>query len=169
MNLYEISGRFAEIQKQLDFENESMTDTEYRDALVESFNKIEGELNEKVDAYCAIIKQKEAVGKARWEEANRLEALGATDSLSAKRMREAMMLVLNALGKTKLDTVLHKVSIRGNGGKQPLVIEDDTNIPAEWTKVRYDIDRDKIRTALESGEVLDFAVLSPRGSHLSIK
>ena len=169
MNLYEISGRFAEIQKQLDFENESMTDTEYRDASVESFNKIEGELNEKVDAYCAIIKQKEAVGKARWEEANRLEALGATDSLSAKRMREAMMLVLNALGKTKLDTVLHKVSIRGNGGKQPLVIEDDTNIPAEWTKVRYDIDRDKIRTALESGEVLDFAVLSPRGSHLSIK
>jgi len=169
MNLYEMSGRFADIQKQLDFENESMTDTEYRDALVESFNKIEGELNEKVDAYCAIIKQKEAVGKARVEEAARIEALSSTDFSSAKRMREAMMLVLNALGKTKLDTVLHKVSIRGNGGKQPLVIEDDNNIPAEWTKVRYDIDRDKIRTALESGELLDFAVLSPRGNHLSIK
>lgn len=169
MNLFEISGRFAEIQKQLDFENESMTDTEYRDALVELFDNIEGDLNEKVDAYCAIIQQKEAVGKARIEEATRIEALSSTDFSSAKRMREAMMLVLNALGKTKIETVLHKVSIRGNGGKQPLVIEDDTNIPAEWTKVHYHIDRDKIRTALESGEVLDFAVLSPRGSHLSIK
>lgn len=169
MNLFEISGRFAEIQKQLDFDNESMTDTEYRDALVESFGKIEGELNEKVDAYCAIIQQKEAVGKARAEEATRIWNLSSTDFSSAKRMREAMMLVLNTLGKTKLETVLHKVSICGNGGKQPLVVEDDTNIPAEWTKVRYEIDRDKIRTALESGEVLDFAVLRPRGSHLSIK
>ena len=169
MNLFEISGRFAEIQKQLDFENESMTQTEYRDALVELFDKIEGDLNEKVDAYCAIIKQKEAIGKARTDESVRLDSLGATDFSSAKRMREAIMLVLNALGKTKLETVLHKVSIRNNGGKQPLDIENDSNIPAEWTKVRYEIDRDKIRTALENGVVLDFAVLSPRGNHLSIK
>ena len=169
MNLYEISGRFAEIQKQLDFENETMSDDEYRNALVIAFSQVEGALNEKVDAYCSIIHQKEATGKARVEEANRIEALSSTDFSAAKRMREAMMLVLNALGKTKLETVLHKVSIRGNGGKQPLVIENDSNIPAEWTKVRYEIDRDKIRTALESGELLDFAVLSPRGHHLSIK
>jgi hypothetical protein len=64
---------------------------------------------------------------------------------------------------------LHRFKIVGNGGKQPLDINESC-VPEKYlkTEVKQVPDKDKIRKALESGECLTFAHLEDRGTHLKI-
>jgi hypothetical protein len=64
---------------------------------------------------------------------------------------------------------MHRIKVVKNGGKLPLSI-DEGCVPEEYIKkvVVESPDKEKIRAALESGEVLPFASLGERGTHLKI-
>ena len=70
--------------------------------------------------------------------------------------------------KAEIKTALHTIKLVGNGGKQPMEINDD-KVPDSFKRVVLETDKEKIREALEKGETLDFAELKPRGRHVSIK
>jgi hypothetical protein len=85
-----------------------------------------------------------------------------------KRMKAALLYVMTEkLNQRKITTDFHVFSVCKNGGKQPLEITGE--VPDNFKRVVYETDTEKIRTALENGEQLDFAHLEERGEHLRIK
>jgi len=74
---------------------------------------------------------------------------------------------MKRIGKTKFTTNLFSFNITKNGGQQKITI--DGEVPEEYTKTIIENDTDKIRQALEEGQILPFARLEPRGESLRIK
>ena len=164
MNIFQLAERYSGIGEAF----EVAAGDELSD-LAAMFIGADGDLEAKLDAYCGVIGNLEAVAKARHEEGQRLAALAAVDSNAAKRMRETLIKIFDLLGMTKRESPRYKVGVRGNGGKAPMDIPDAAMVPPEWMIPRLEINRDKIRAALEAGELLEFAELQPRGRHISIR
>lgn len=125
-------------------------------------------LEEKAEAYVSIIGELEALATLRAAEADRLRALAETPTAQAERMRIALKEAMERLGMKKLSTTRYQIGVRGNGGKQPLVV-DEMAVPEAYTTTKVFVDSVKIRAELEAGTPLPFATLQPRGTHLSIK
>ncbi len=64
-----------------------------------------------------------------------------------------------------------KAKLVGNGGLCPVWVDEEIppeSLPVQYTSIRYVIDKDKIRKALEAGEDMQHAKLLPRGMRLKI-
>jgi len=128
------------------------------------------ELEEKVDAYCALIREYQARSKARWEECERLEVLAKRDLRNADAMQKALMRHFDAVGTKKMDTKRFSLSVCRNGGKQPVdVVIDAMDLPQDLQRVKVSADVDAIRTRLLAGETVDGCSLVERGTHLRIR
>ena len=129
------------------------------------------QLKEKVESYAGLIQHLEGLAELRKKESDRLAKLAKTTELKAERLREALKNGLKFVQVEKVVTNRYEVSVRKNGGKTPMVITEENIIPDEWkkTKTVVELDKDKIREALEGGELLDFAHLKDRGDSLVIK
>lgn len=135
--------------------------------ILDTLEGIEGEIEDKADAYAKIIKELEAKQKAGKEEAKRLSERSKMFDIRIKRLKQNLLETMKTVGKTKFATDLFSFNIVGNGGRQALTIDGD--VPEEYTRSVIEADTEKIRQALESGEELSFAHLEPRGESLRIK
>lgn len=140
---------------------------------IETFNNtlegILGEIEVKADGYAVVLSEIEGRINIINKEIGRLEAIESALSNTRRRMIDRLKTAMEDIGKKEIKTDLHRFKIVGNGGKQPLDINESC-VPEEYIKkvVVESPDKDKIRTALESGEVLPFASLGERGTHLKI-
>lgn len=128
------------------------------------------ELELKVESYIKVMRNLEADMKAFEEEAKFYSEKASTIKNNIKRLKDTLCNAMITTGhddKEGLKAGNFVLKVAGNGGKQPLVI--DGEVPDNYTRIIVEADTEKIRTALESGEVLPFAHLEPRGKHLSIK
>lgn len=135
--------------------------------VLDTLESIEGEIEDKADGYAKIIKELESKQNARKEEAKRLTESAKVFENRVKALKNNLSTSMKAIGKTKFATDLFNFNIVKNGGKQALTI--DGEVPKEYTKTIVENDTDKIRQALENGEILPFAHLEPRGESLRIK
>lgn len=161
MNIYELTGNYEHLLNMLydkDVDEQAILDT---------LESIEGDIEDKADGYAKIIKELEAQSKARKEEAKRLTESAQTIDNRIKMLKNNLFNCMKITGKTKFTTNLFSFNIVKNGGKQPLTIDGD--VPKEYTKTVIENDTSKIRQALENGEKLPFAHLEPRGERLSIR
>ena len=161
MNIYELTGNYEHLLNMLydkDVDEQAILDT---------LESIEGDIEDKADGYAKIIKELEAQSKARKEEAKRLTESAQTIDNRIKMLKNNLFNCMKITGKTKFTTNLFSFNIVKNGGKQPLTI--DGEVPKEYTKTVIENDTSKIRQALENGENLPFAHLEPRGERLSIR
>lgn len=124
--------------------------------------------DKKVEGYCGVIGELEALAKAREEEAARVKALAAVTSSKVDRMKVALKEAMSKLQTPKLETTRYKVWVQNAGGKLPIQIEEE-DVPHDMKKVQMVTDKDKIRELLESGNQLTYAKLLPRGTVLRIK
>ena len=140
---------------------------------IETFNNtlegILGEIEVKADGYAVVLSEIEGRINIINKEIGRLEAIESALSNTRRRMIDRLKTAMEDIGKKEIKTDLHRFKIVGNGGKQPLDINESC-VPEEYIKkvVVESPDKDKIRTALESGEVLPFASLGERGTHHKI-
>lgn len=140
---------------------------------LETFNDtleaVLGEIEVKADGYAVVLAEIEGRINTVNREIGRLEAIESALSNTRRRMIDRLKTAMEDIGKKEIKTDLHRFKIVGNGGKQPLDI-DEGCVPEEYTKteVKQVPDKDKIRKALESGECLTFAHLDDRGTHLKI-
>jgi hypothetical protein len=171
VNLFQITNQIQErIQTLADSQAELGTpDGKAQEELAYEFNVLDLQFEEKVEAYCHVIRNREALLKAREEEVNRLQRLVRIDLNQIARMKAVIKEAMLLTGKTKLETELFKVRVQANGGKAPLKFCENYEVPDEFCRIKKEPDSDKIREAIEAGEVLDFAELLPRGNHLQIK
>lgn len=103
---------------------------------------------------------------ARRSEAARLNALSKRDDSLVAFLKSQIIRVMQESDLEKLETPLHKLSIASAGGKQAMEIVGD--VPPEFTMTEIVPNKELIRSKLEAGEQLNFALLHPRTQTLRI-
>lgn len=157
-NLYELTWKYKEIQNHL------LNDDDYPVELIAA----DEEINSKIENYGFVIRNMESDSDALDAEIKRLMDRKKTTDKAIDRMKEMVMQAMKATDKTKLITPHFKFTVARAGGKTPVKITGD--VPHEWCKVKYEPDKDKIRTAMEEdGEIFDFAELGERTEYLRMK
>jgi uncharacterized small protein (DUF1192 family) len=138
-------------------------------AFNDTLEAVLGEIEVKADGYAVVMAEIEGRINIVSKEIGRLEAIESALSNTRRRMIDRLKTAMEEIGKKEIKTDLHKFKIVKNGGKLPMTVQEDC-VPEEYTKTEVKItpDKEKIRAALESGEVLPFASLGERGTHLKI-
>jgi molybdopterin biosynthesis enzyme len=105
----------------------------------------------------------------RKAEAERLARRAQVDEASADWLASRLLAALDSRGMRKVETDRYAVSVVGNGGKAPLLVDGD--VPAEFLKTvtKVEPDRERIRLAIEAGQDVPFARLGERGKRLAIR
>jgi len=159
--LYDLTSEYQELLEMIqsgEYDPETLADT---------LEGLDGEVEIKADGYAKVIKEIEgniAIIKA---EIDRLSTKKSALDNSIKSMKQSLELAMKATGKVKFKTELFSFNIAKNGGKQSLDVYDE--VPVEYCKTVISPDSDKIRLALDGGQVLSFAILQERGESLRIK
>ena len=164
--MFELSSNVAALEAAL--ENE--TNPEALQGLVDELVANKEGLAQKIENYAGFIGELQAVADARAAEAKRVGDLAKQAANKVARLKEALREGLVRANTKKVSTTRYDIRIQKAGGKVPLVI-DETRITEEWAVVKTVVepDKEKIRAALEAGEVLDFAELKERADVLVIK
>ena len=143
------------------------------EAVEEAFNAFWDEnsknLDEKVEAYCWLIREQEARSTARKQEAERMNRRAQIDSNSARSLKQRLVAALQNADIKRLETENFKVWWQANGGKAPLILDED-NVPEDYVKFREirEPNKDLIRQKLADGVELSFAQLGERGCSLRL-
>lgn len=166
MNLFELTSEYMQL---LELAEDPDVDPE---VLSDTMEGLTGEIEDKADGYAYVITEIKGDIDKIDAEIKRLQARKKTLSNSVESIKNNLYNAMLAIGKRKLKTAKHSFTIAKNGGKIPVVYTadiDPENIPAEFIKVEWDVDKDAVREYLESGNELDFARLGERGETLRIK
>lgn len=139
------------------------------DAVFDTIEMIEADMDEKADSYAKIIKRMDGDEKIISDEIKRLKERAAAIANRKDSMKSNLENMMRTTGRTKFKTALFSFGIQKNGGAVPLVFLTPVDqIPAEWLKPG-EPDTAKIRQALESGAECPFAALGERGESLRIR
>ncbi len=160
--LYELVGNCKTL---LDLAGSS--DPEEQEIFKDTLEAVMGEIEVKADGYAAVMTEIEGRANIVANEINRLKAIEDALTATHKRMKDRLKSAMEEIGKKEIKTDLHRFKIVGNGGKQPMIV-DEACVPESYKRVELVTDKDKIRKALEAGECLTFAHLEERGTHLKI-
>lgn len=146
-------------------------DPDDEEVFLQTLDSVTATIDVKMDDYAVVMDHMASRAALIDKEIKRLTAIKHAIDNNHKRMQERLYESMIATDRRKVQTDLHTFSIVKNGGKLPLIIDPDANIPHKWCKITIEPDKDMIRTALETGnaEVLEFAHFGERGEHLTIK
>lgn len=171
-NLFEIATDLRQIQDLVD-DPEIELDEQ---ALIDTWEGTDGAMNDKVEAWLKVIKNKEADIKARKELMDELNTKNKRDENAINRMKATLIQVMNYAGKKTAGTEILSASIRTKGGVLPIVYadgikEDPTQLPKEYVAevTTYKPDTEKIREALDNGVQIPGVAYGERGTYLAIK
>lgn len=162
MKLYEITQDFAELENLFD---DAEVDEQ---TLLDTLEGIEGEYNDVMEYECKMIKNYEALAKAKKEEADRLSNQVRTINNRIKWLKKYMIKSLIATGKEEAGGDILTCKLTNAGGKQKLEL-DEEKVPITYKKIEYKIDNEAIRKALDEGQKLDFAHYGEKSKVLRIK
>lgn len=158
--LFEIVGEFQQLY-------EIATDGTDPQLFDDTLEALTGDLEAKSAGYVAVMEQLKMEADKAEEIVKRYQAAKIARENAIKRMKERLLIAMDALGKKELPAGDFTIKIQKNGGKQPLTITGD--VPESFSKVIVEPDNEKIREALANGEELGFAHLEERGRHVVIK
>lgn len=167
--LFEISDEILGLDTLLDTVEEG--DDEGQRAILEGYmSTLEDDLEHKLDNYCAFISELEARAAVRKQESDRVLQLSKIDANKADRLKAMLKWFFATHELTKYETKRYRVTLCTNGGKLPLLINPEL-ISEEFVNevISLVVDHDRIREALEAGEVVEGAMLGERDTHLRIK
>lgn len=125
------------------------------------------ELDEKVSNGIGLIQDLNATATAMKAEENRLRQRRTAIENRIERIKQIYQYTLAAMDLKKVVTPRGAMSIAKCGGKKPLKI-DESLLPKDYFKFVPEVDKEKIRTALESGAEVQGAYLEERGTYLKI-
>ena len=160
-NLYKLNEAWQELANML------YQDDIDEQAIIDTLESIEGEIEDKADNYAYIIAGIENDVNACKAEKARLEKRQKVLKNRENRLKNYLADIMRNTGKTNFKTQLHTFRIQKNGGRRALTI--DGEVPTEYTKTVIENDTDKIRQALEQGKKLSFAHLEAQGESLRIE
>ena len=125
MTLYEMTQAAQDLKSLL--ESDEIDEQTFADTL-EAIGA-----DDKIDAYCQIIREYEAEITARKSEVERLKAMNDRAEKAIERMKAALDNFMSASGQTKVQTTLFSVSYRTS---KAVAITDETKIPEQFLTVK---------------------------------
>jgi uncharacterized protein YdbL (DUF1318 family) len=150
--LYELTASFMEV---LGMAQDPNIDPQ---AITDTLEMIEGEIEEKADGYAKVIKELEADANKLTAEITRLTDRKQALQNNIKNMKQSLTNAMQLTGKTKFKTDLFSFNVQKN--PPSLVIDDDTKIPQEfYVPQEPKIDTSAIKELLKSGEAVEYAHL----------
>ena len=158
--LWNLTGEFQSLY-------ELATEEDDEQAFLDTLEALKGELEVKAEGYVHVIKQLDMEANECRKVMEAFKAKKEIRDNHIKRMKEALLLAMEAAEIDTLPAGEFTLKIAKNGGLQPMVITGE--VPDSFKKVIYEDDKDLIRKALNDGGELEFAHLEPRGKHLNIK
>ena len=150
--LYELTGDLAALQDMID-DPDCPVSTE---CLKDTFESLDLEFKEKINGYGKLAKNTKACIDAIANEQRRLAKKKKSLENKLDNLKEAVAGAMLATGREKMKTELFSLY----GLKvDKLVVGASDQIPDEYKKESISLvaDKDKIRQALDDGEVLGFA------------
>lgn len=171
MTLFEIGDEFAQIHALLAETGGELTpDIEVR--VTEWLETLADEEGRKLDGYAAYIKLLDMEAVAAKAEAEQWAKRAQVRTNAAKRLKDRLRDHLTDTGRTKATSAKGVViTVQANGGKPPLEVDtvDPATLPDQLCRTVRSVDTEAVRAALDAGEVLPFARLGDRGTHLRIR
>lgn len=141
-------------------------------AIIDTMDSIEGEIEDKADGYARVIAQKKRDVESIEAEIGRLSERLRREKLTIDTMQTHLKDALIETGKTKFTTSLFSFNVRNNGGKLPVIYRaKPEELPEEFrTEVRtYKVNDEAVRKYLDSGEHSDYFAYGVRGKSLIIR
>lgn len=162
MTLYELTGEWLRL---LDIAEEDDDPV----ALQDTLETLEGEIQDKVDSYCAVIRKLDSDIDYCTNEihriSDRINAMIRNKDLIKQHLQNTMEIT----GQYKIKTKLNTVSIQRNGGYLPVILDvEQDDLPKDCFKTIETVDYKAIRAKLDAGEC-DFAHYAERGRSLRIR
>jgi hypothetical protein len=115
------------------------------------------------------IRHLEAITKARKDEIKRLQTLAKQSENQANRLRDYLIEHMNRTGKTKIEGVNSKLSLRRKP-PQLQILCDVEDLPEEYQKVSIAPDKTKLKEFIKANGDLTFAKLTDSNEYsLTIK
>lgn len=163
-NIYELTESMRLIWSLM--ENGILEDSD----LEEIFDNTKEELSFKLEGYCKLIKNLESDVSGLKSEEKRLSDRRKYMENTIERCKKAMENALLVSGEKKLACGTFTVSIQKNPKKVVLDVTDLKDIPEEYFKIpEPEIDRAKMKEALENGENLEGIAHLEQSESLRIK
>lgn len=165
-----MSMKMYELSKNYEMLLEKLYDDEIEEqALIDTLDSIEGEIEEKAENYAKIIRElAESEEKLKREEeriAKRRIGIANKKAFMKRTLQEAM----EAVGVQKIKSDLFTISIQQNGGKAPLkMLVNVDSLPDEYKRISYSADNEKLRAWAEKGDC-PYAILENRGRSVRIR
>lgn len=150
--LYELSEQYQEL---LSMALDPDVDPE---ALADTMEAIEGEIEAKADGYAKVMKELRAVADARKAEAKRLTDGAKSIEANIDRMKSALEAAMRLTGKTKFKTTLFSYGIQKN--PPSLKIDMPDRVPEEFLIPQEPkVDSAAIKKELKEGVVYNWCHL----------
>ena len=160
-SLYELTDSYVQLQQVIEDGND-----ENLEAILKTIND---EIEIKAENYAKVMRNMDGDIAAIDSEIERLQNKKKVLQNGIDRMKQSLYNSMKEIGKEKFKTELFSFTIAKNGGKTPVVIEDEGQVPMEYQVASYSVDKNKIREELESGKELSFAKLGQKGESLRIR
>lgn len=149
-SIYEITSDIAFINQMLEADGE--VDPE---ALKGALEVSKEDLVLKLESYCKVIKNFEAVISGLKDEEARLKAKRQSYENTIDRMKKSMQFAMETVEETKLPCGTFTVSIQKNPESVVLDEQYIENIPEEYLKFKEpEVDRTKVKNDLKAGKDL---------------
>ncbi|MEE2896499.1 MAG: siphovirus Gp157 family protein [Planctomycetota bacterium] len=163
--VYEIHESLQSIESTL-MENDGFEpDGERENMLKEWLERGPGETAHRLERFGRLLAEIQARCSFRSEEGRRLRWRAEVDRQVVVTLRERLREYLEARGLDSFETTSFKFKIEEQ--VYASMTYEARNVPQEFMTV--EIDREKLRKALESGRELSFARLHPRGLTLRLR
>ena len=140
--------------------------------IADTLEGLEGEVEDKLDSYGIVMNELYMDIEKITAEITRLTGAKKRISNNIDRMKEAVKASMDLMGKKKVQGNHFTWQIQKNGGKAPLIIDEDIpaiSLPEEYQLWDVKPNKEVIRQDLEAGKELPYARLGERGESLRLK
>lgn len=155
--LYDIKDRYSELLS-LDLPEDAIADT---------LEAIEGELEVKADKICHVIANIDSDCEAIDAEIKRLQARKKVLDNRKESLKDYLRTNMAAMDMKKIQTPLF--TINRVAGRAMAVITDESKIPQQFQKVSVSIDKTLLLNALKEGKAVEGAELGESKESLRVK
>ena len=166
MTLYELN---VQMQTILEMAEDDELDPQL---IADTLEGLEGEVEDKLDSYGIVMNELYMDIEKITVEIKRLTDAKKRISNNIDRMKEAVKASMDLMGKKKVQGNHFTWAIQKNGGKAPLIIDEDMpaiSLPEEYQLWDVKPNKEVIRQDLEAGKELPYARLGERGESLRLK
>lgn len=167
MTLYEITGQMMQL---LLMAEDPDSDEINPEVYADTFEGLEGEFEDKCDAWVKVIRQLQADSASLKAENDRITARRRSIENSVDRMINTLKSAMIAVDKPKFKTTLFSYSVQKNPPKVVMDTDELTSIPVQYL-IHQDpkIDTAKLKDDLKAGVRLDGVAHLEQGESLRIR